>query len=918
MGRPSPSSLGHLPGALAAVYIGAAHLRRAHPCPAARPLVRLHCLGSLSVERDGTPVGGAVAQPRRAALLALVASAGSRGITRDAIIASLWPDQGEDRAPRVLSQALYALRRELGSEDSIRGSRELRLDTELVSCDLWDFRRCLEEGSPARAAELYAGAFLDGFRLPGAREFERWVEEERSRLAHQYEGALEQAACAAEDRGDALEAAEWWRTLAGHDPLNARVALRLMRGLVAAGDRNGAIRHASIYAALVEQELGLPGDLEVLAFADELREQAMSRAGDPTRPVEPGSGPGVDPSPSLTEPDEAPAEASVRAVPAPEPARDGARARPALRPARERSRLRSTAWLAGAALILAAVALVRVLTNPGASSFDRDLVVVVPLQNRTGDEDLDAVGIMAAEWITQALSRTGIVQLVDAQTMLATSREAMSAGEDETLRTVALRTGAGTIVSGSYYLESDRLSFLATISDAGTGRILTSVDAVDVERAQPTEALEPLRQRVTGALAVLMDDRLNNFTVAASRPPTYRAYQEFLVGMTEFGADYRGAIGHFARASELDPSYWQARLWSGQAYANLRDYRAADSVFAILLADDARLAPYDRANLDYFHRGFVAGDWQGSYEGARRMVELAPRAAHALYALGVTSTAVNRTREAMEALERIDLQHGWGRDWAQRILNLEARALHQQRDHVRELAVARRLKALAPSDGWTHLPETKALVALGRLDEAQRRIDEAVAIPASTSTWEPFSPGSFLTEIGLELKAHGHEEAGGRALVRALDWYESRSTEAARSTPGKLELANALLLAGNLDQARSLFGEIDAESPDNPVVIGALATLNLRRGRRAEADALAGRLRLDRRPYQFGRPAMALARLSAEEGELESAVRWLVEARRTGLARIYTIHQQPEFRALESYAPYRELLEPIASRAPSG
>ena len=68
----------------------------------------------------------------------------------------------------------------------------------------------------------------------------------------------------------------------------------------------------------------------------------------------------------------------------------------------------TTAWLAGAALILAAVALVRVLTNPGASSFDRDLVVVVPLQNRTGDEDLDAVGIMAAEWITQALSRTGI------------------------------------------------------------------------------------------------------------------------------------------------------------------------------------------------------------------------------------------------------------------------------------------------------------------------------------------------------------------------------------------------------------------------------------------------------------------------------------------------------------------------------
>jgi Tol biopolymer transport system component len=64
---------------------------------------------------------------------------------------------------------------------------------------------------------------------------------------------------------------EWWRKTAAQDPLNGRVALRLMQALVAADDRNGALRHARVYEALVQQELDLPPDREVVAYAEELR-----------------------------------------------------------------------------------------------------------------------------------------------------------------------------------------------------------------------------------------------------------------------------------------------------------------------------------------------------------------------------------------------------------------------------------------------------------------------------------------------------------------------------------------------------------------------------------------------------------------------------------------------------------------------
>src|SRR6185503_9602755 len=72
-------------------------------------------------------------------------------------------------------------------------------------------------------------------------------------------------------RGDHADAVRWWRKLAGQDPLNGRLTVGLMRALVAAGDRVGAIEQASIYEVLIEEEVELPPDRAVVAFAERLR-----------------------------------------------------------------------------------------------------------------------------------------------------------------------------------------------------------------------------------------------------------------------------------------------------------------------------------------------------------------------------------------------------------------------------------------------------------------------------------------------------------------------------------------------------------------------------------------------------------------------------------------------------------------------
>ena len=223
---------------------------------------------------DAVPVAGAAAQPRRLALLALVARSGERGVSRDKAIAVLWADTDEDRARRSLAQALYMLRRDLRSEDLFLGTGELRLNPEAITADVAEFTAALREGRLERAVALYDGPFLDGFRLPGCPDFERWADAERQAIAHDYEDALERLARAAGTRGDWGGAVAWWRKLAGLDPLNARHAIGYMEAMVAAGDRAGALQHARVYEAVTDQELDLPPDREVVAYANALRRES--------------------------------------------------------------------------------------------------------------------------------------------------------------------------------------------------------------------------------------------------------------------------------------------------------------------------------------------------------------------------------------------------------------------------------------------------------------------------------------------------------------------------------------------------------------------------------------------------------------------------------------------------------------------
>jgi DNA-binding SARP family transcriptional activator len=235
----------------------------------------LELLGTLSLRSDSRPVSVAARQKRPLGLLAVLALGGRHGMPRDRIEAYLWPESGNGSARHALDQTVYASRHALGTDVVLSSARELRLNPDLLSVDVWSFDDAIRACQWTTAVDCYAGPLLDGVHLADSRELEALIDAERARLLMEYLGALTSLVQAAEQLGDDAQRVVWCRRLANADPLSAGGTKALMLALVATGDRAGAVRQARLHQELIRQQLEMEPDAEIEQLA-----VSISRAGD--------------------------------------------------------------------------------------------------------------------------------------------------------------------------------------------------------------------------------------------------------------------------------------------------------------------------------------------------------------------------------------------------------------------------------------------------------------------------------------------------------------------------------------------------------------------------------------------------------------------------------------------------------------
>lgn len=226
---------------------------------------------------DDVLLSGRATQNRRLAILALLAVAPARTLSRDKVMGLLWPEKDEEQARHLLSVGLHEIRKLLGEDVLLSRGDDLVLDGHRLPSDLDEFHRALEADDVERAVELYRGPFLDGFYLRGgSASFDEWVEETRQRCDNEYRRALEVVARRRAAANDLVGAVDAWRTAAAADRYNTRVAMELVRALEAAANRAGAFQFARIHQALLRGEFGTEPHPDFVRLVETLQQEPGS------------------------------------------------------------------------------------------------------------------------------------------------------------------------------------------------------------------------------------------------------------------------------------------------------------------------------------------------------------------------------------------------------------------------------------------------------------------------------------------------------------------------------------------------------------------------------------------------------------------------------------------------------------------
>jgi len=562
-------------------------------------MVKLRVLGTLDLSSDAEhpEASELLAKPKPSALLVyLLLARPGVWCRRDELAELFWPESDQQHARRALSQAIYQIRQHLGAAAiDARGTEDVRVAHDAITCDALDLKRDLRAGAPEQALAHYTGDLLPAFHLPDAGSFSDWLDRERSTLRRTAVGA---ALTLAKETDDPDVARQWSSWAVIRDPLDGDTIVTAMTGLVQAGEQEEALRLFGLHRDAMRRELDLEPSPRVAALAD--RVQAMPH---PT-PVLGRSRP--------------PASDQAR------PSVDAGIADPPTHVPHRFRRL-TTILATGAALVVG----VQILApHAGARrTLDPGLVAVLPFAYE-GSDDRD-------RWLASALP-VGLVPLLDGTgglravpqqrmslTLAAKGKSWESDFDADEAMAVARAVGAGIYLTAAVASDGIHRRVSATLTKTASGEELEhvefAIDTLDVNAAIDRLQAE-LLIRVAG-------QQRRAVQLLTHSTPALRHYVDGMVARRE--QRYLDAIRHLHQAMDLDSTfalaalaYREASMWLPDGTPHRLALERADSLVRWF---PDRLSNADRAVSDaIFHTHRLDENGQLALQGIRRATLVAP------------------------------------------------------------------------------------------------------------------------------------------------------------------------------------------------------------------------------------------------------------------------------------------------------
>jgi TolB-like protein/DNA-binding winged helix-turn-helix (wHTH) protein/Tfp pilus assembly protein PilF len=403
-----------------------------------------------------------------------------------------------------------------------------------------------------------------------------------------------------------------------------------------------------------------------------------------------------------------------------------------------------------------AVHYVRGMESANVNSAHTMSLVVLPLENLSGDKEQDYFADGMTDDLTANLAKIQSLKVISRSTAMAYK------GTHKPLSEIARDLHVDAVVEGTVLRAGDRVRITAELVQVSTDHHLWAETY-----ESPLGDVLSLQNRVSSA--IVDEIRINlspKDKERLARKPSVspEAYEDYLKGRYYWnkrsGEGFEKAIGYFEDATRKDPQY--ALAYAGLAdcygiigatiYGTLPAAEAAPKAKAAAiraLEIDPSLAEAETSlatakfNYDW--------DWAGASEGFKRAILLDPKYATAYQRYSLYSIAMGRFDESFEQIKRardldplsisINSSFGW--------------RLYLARQYDRSIAQLRDTLEMDPTYEWAHLILGQAYEQKGKYDLALSELQKAVEL-------------SHNSPLMVSALAHAYAVSGNRVETQRL------------------------------------------------------------------------------------------------------------------------------------------------------
>ena len=522
-----------------------------------------------------------------------------------------------------------------------------------------------------------------------------------------------------------------------------------------------------------------------------------------------------------------------------------------------------------------------------------DKIAVLDFENTTGDEKLDNVGKIAANWIIHGITENEVGQAISSKIVSDyTSVIKSQAGSIDLNSLLKNYLKPGKVIEGVFYKEKGKLLLQGSIKNGLIDETLISFETATCDPNTPLDCAEKLKQEILGYLSTeaKQDDsgyiERNNRTTSyyEETPPNYEAYQYLVDALGNLGND-RLHLEYLKKAIEKDPDFFEPKTHMMAYYYNNELFATTDSLIKTVV-NNSKLNTRQK-NWMLFYESIISGKNDKVYRAIKKEYEVASLDISTNQStMTIALQFVNRPEDIQAIFDEIPMEDmtlencprcGY-RYYLKGLADVELRKYDEAIETL--LPVTNIIEA-----NYLKRPLINAYVKSGKFTDLEKYLSD-YALRASNEDIEYLNIFSGIQFIN------------SRNLDEANKYFDKIITS---NNSNNKNLAQAYYFKGDYSNAQQLYQTLHEIESDNIEYLVHLSISNFNIGNFEAAKTTIEKLDALRTDYQFGAVDYAWAQYYASIGDKENALDFLLKAVVQGYNYTpSTFQNDPHFRTIKN------------------